>query len=191
MHRRYGAFDMETSPVRRLCYQVAMSLDGFIADPDHGADWIPMDPDIDFATIFDRFDTLVMGRRTFDGMVAAGREETPGKDTVVFSRTLDPASHPSVRVTAEEPGDVIRELKAREGKDLWLFGGGHLFRSLLQADVVDTVEVAVLPVLLGGGVSLLRSPGPRRKLRLTGHRLYEESGIMLLEYAVEPASNRS
>jgi dihydrofolate reductase len=52
--------------------------------------------------------------------------------------------------------------------------------------LVDTVEVAVIPILLGGGIPLVPSPAPRTKLRLTGRRVYEDSGIVSLEYAVLP-----
>jgi dihydrofolate reductase len=75
-------------------------------------------------------------------------------------------------------------LKARPGKDIWLFGGGELFRTLLEAGLVDTVEPAIVPVLLGDGTPMLPSPAVRRKLSLSGHRLYQKSGIVLLEYAI-------
>ena len=74
-------------------------------------------------------------------------------------------------------------LRAEWGKDIWLFGGGSLFRSLLDAGLVDTVEVAVMPVLLGGGIPLLPPPAERAKLKLTGQKVYK-AGIVLLEYAV-------
>ncbi|MDH3592494.1 MAG: dihydrofolate reductase family protein [Planctomycetota bacterium] len=58
--------------MRRVIYSVAMSLDGFIAGRNGEADWIVMDPDIDFQAHMDRFDTFLMGRRTF---VPAGLPE--------------------------------------------------------------------------------------------------------------------
>jgi dihydrofolate reductase len=69
-------------------------------------------------------------------------------------------------------------------KDIWLFGGGELFRTLLEAGLVDTVEPAVVPVLLGGGIPMLPSPASLAKLLLSNHRLYSKSGVVLLEYAV-------
>jgi dihydrofolate reductase len=64
--------------MRRLRYQVAASLDGYIAGPNGEADWITMDPDIDFGAIFNQFDTLFIGRRTFDSMKSAGIDLMPG-----------------------------------------------------------------------------------------------------------------
>ena len=57
---------------RRLRYQVAVSLDGFIAGPNGEYDWIVMDPSIDFGALFKQFDTLVMGRKTYEPLVAQG-----------------------------------------------------------------------------------------------------------------------
>lgn len=102
---------------RRLRYQVAVSLDGFIAGPNGEYDWIVMDPAIDFAALFKEFDT---------------------------ARTL--------------------------------------FRSLLDAGLVDTVEVAVVPVLLGAGVPLL-PPGATTKLVLADQKALP-SGIVALSYSV-------
>lgn len=170
--------------MRRVRYQVAMSLDGYIAGPNDEYDWITMDPDIDFAALFAQFDTFLMGRRTFEVMARQGDGSmTGGAQAIVFSRTMRQEDHPDVTIVRERPEETIAALKAREGKDIWLFGGGSLFRSLLEAGLVDTVEVAVIPVLLGGGIPLLPPPAQRRSLRLTGHRVYG-TGIVLLEYAV-------
>lgn len=164
-----------------------MSLDGFIAATDGSYDWIPMDPEIDFGALFAQFDTLVMGRKTYEVMQSydGGLDENGvyGKRTVVFSRTLVPAEHPHVTVVHGDPAAIIAELKATPGKDIWLFGGGNLFRQLADAGLVDTVEVAVIPILLGEGIPLV-PPGRRITLALTGHRIYPASGTALLEYDV-------
>ena len=70
-------------------------------------------------------------------------------------------------------------------KDIWLFGGGQLFRTLLDAGLVDTVEVAVMPVLLGEGIPVLPGPGERAKLRLTKSQVLEKTGTVTLQYDVE------
>jgi len=169
--------------VPRIRYQVAMSLDGYIAGPLGEADWIIIDPDIDFDALFAQFDTFLMGRRTFAVAGAAG-SAAPGTKTFVFSRTLPPADHPEVTIILDVSPETVAPIRAHATKDIWLFGGGTLFRSFLDAGLVDTVEVAVIPVLLGEGIPLLPHPAHQAKLALTGHRVYK-TGIVLLEYAVE------
>ena len=87
-------------------------------------------------------------------------------------------------VVAEGAEETVAALSAEPGKDIWLFGGGSLFRSLLDAGLVDTVEVAVMPVLLGEGIPLLPPPARQTKLKLTGHKVYK-TGIVSLEYSVQ------
>jgi len=170
--------------MRRVRYAVAASLDGYIAGPKGEADWIIMNPEMDFRALFEQFDTFLLGRRTFEMMARAGRGETPGMKTFVFSRTLRQQDYPGVTVVAEKSEETVAALRAEPGKDIWLFGGGSLFRSILNAGLVDTVEVAIIPVLLGGGIPLLAPPAGQTKLNLTGHKVYK-TGIASLEYAVQ------
>jgi dihydrofolate reductase len=163
---------------------VAASLDGYIAGPKGEADWIIMDPDIDFRAMFDEFDTVLVGRRTFEAMARGGNAVMPGMKTFVFSRTLRQRDHPEVSIVAREPEETLATLRAKSGKDIWLFGGGLLFRSLLDAGLVDTVEVAIIPILLGGGVPLLPAPAKQAKLKLNGHKVYK-TGIVSLRYALK------
>ena len=172
---------------RRLRYQVAVSLDGFIAGPNGDYDWIVMDPSIDFAALFKEFDTAVMGRKTYEVLTAqGGHGAMPGLDVVVFSRTLPAAAYPGVRIFNDDPREIVVALKAKPGRDIWLYGGGALFRSLLDAGLVDTVEVAVMPVLLGAGVPLL-PPGAATKLELADQKTLPVSGIVALAYSVPGA----
>ena|SRR5688572_739056 len=169
---------------RRVRYQVAVSLDGFIAGPKGEHDWIVMDPAIDFAALFSEFDTAIIGRKTYEVVTAqGGHGEMPGLEVVVFSRTLPPATHAGVRILNDDPREVVPALKAKEGRDIWLYGGGELFRSLLDAGLVDTVEVAVMPVLLGSGIPLM-PPGATTKLTLADQQTLSASGIVALAYSI-------
>lgn len=171
--------------MRLVRFGGAVSLDGYIAGPNGEYDWIVMDPEMDFGAMMSRYDTFLIARKTFDAMRAmgTGAQETAGIQNIIFSRTLNPEDFPDVLIEADAEG-VVRGLRAQPGKDIALFGGGDLFRSLLAAQLVDHVEVAVVPVLLGGGIPLLPSPAPRTKLELRNQRVYEKSGTVLLEYAV-------
>ncbi|MGH7711196.1 MAG: dihydrofolate reductase family protein [Gemmatimonadaceae bacterium] len=171
--------------MRRVIYSVAMSLDGYIAGPQGEYDWIVMDPDIDFKEIFAQFDTLLMGRRTFAVTVSQGQGGGwPEVKTVVFSKTLKQSDYPEVTIVSADAAATVKQLKAQPGKDIWLFGGGELFRSLLDAGVVDSIAVAVIPVVIGGGTPFLSAPANRTKLKLTKHKLYPKTGIVALDYDV-------
>ena len=170
----------------KIRYIVAMSLDGFIAGPNGEADWILMDPDINFAELWAQFDTLIMGRKTYHAAKSRlGEGFMQGMKTVVISRTLRPADHPNLTVLSNLTRDHIKSLRMQSMKDIWLMGGGELFGSMLTMQEVDTVEVSTMPVLLGGGVPLLSS-AQRTALKLSGHKIYR-SGIVSLVYDVQAA----
>jgi dihydrofolate reductase len=168
--------------MRRIVFGGAMSLDGYIAGPNGEYDWITMDPDIDFAALMARHDTYLIGRKTYDAMRTMGAgQAAPGSRNFVFSRTLPPGERDGVTVCADA-ASVAARLKAEPGKDIAIFGGGNLFRSLLAAGLVDGVEVSVVPVLLGGGIPLLPPPADRVRLTLRNQRVYKTTGTVGLEY---------
>jgi dihydrofolate reductase len=170
--------------MRRVRYSVAMSLDGYLAGPKGEIDWITNDPEVDFVGLAAQFDTMVMGRKTYEFAREHGASvRMPGINPYVFSTTLDQTQCPDATVSADAAATVA-SLKREQGRDIWLFGGGSLFRSLLELHLVNTIEVAIIPVLLGGGVPLLPARGTRATLRLVGHRLYSSTGRMWLEYEV-------
>ena len=175
--------------MRRMRYSVAASLDGYIADVNGGFDWIPHDPAVDFAALFDRIDTVFMGRKTFEVMQAQGGSAwKAGTRVYVASRTLEPESMPGVTLVRENPVEVASSLRHETGDgEIWLFGGGHLFATLLAERQVDAVEVTVVPVLLGAGIPLLAAGVDRTALTLTRSHVYP-SGMVMLYYAVPGAA---
>ncbi|MPZ21669.1 MAG: hypothetical protein GEV06_27835 [Luteitalea sp.] len=110
---------------------------------------------------------------------------TPGIQHIVFSRTLRPSDCPQATLS-DDAERVVADLRKKPGQDIALFGGGELFRSLLIAGLVDEVNFAVIPVLLGGGIPLLPSPAERARLKLKKHRVYEKTGTVGLEYDIVP-----
>ena len=170
--------------MRRVFYRVAASLDGFIAGPNGEIDWIIPDPTVDFASIYAGVDTVLLGRRTYELTLQPGAPPWPPDWRVyVCSRTLDATRHPGVTVLSENMNSAVAALRAEEGRDIWLFGGGNLFASLLAAGLVDNIEVAVMPVLLGDGIPLVSAGTPRSRLTLRSSAS-SSAGIVTLNYEV-------
>ncbi|MGE5803007.1 MAG: dihydrofolate reductase family protein [Gemmatimonadota bacterium] len=175
--------------MRTVRFSCAMSLDGYIAAPDGGYDWIVMDPEIDFDAMFKRYDTMLMGRKSYDA--AQGNDYgLPKPPTYVFSKTLRQADVKGATVS-NDVKKTVTELKNAPGKDIWLWGGGELFRSMLELKLVDALEVAVIPVLLGDGLPLLPKTKTRVSLVLTQQRLFKKTGTILLNYDVKGAGRSS
>ena len=175
--------------MRRVLYRVAASLDGFIAGPNGEIDWILPDPTVDLAALYANVDTVLLGRRTYELTLQPGAPPWP-KDWRVYvcSQTLDAEQHAGVTVVSGNIGATVVALRAESGRDIWLFGGGSLFASLLAADLVDQVEVAIMPVLLGCGTPLVSPDAPRSRLNLTRSNA-SPSGIVNLQYEVQHAAS--
>ena len=174
--------------MREVLYRVAASVDGYIAGPHGEVDWIVHDPTVDFAKIYESVDTVLLGRRTYELTRQPGAPAWPqGWQIYVFSRTLPPEEHPGVTVVSVDAGARVAALRAAPGREIWLFGGGSLFRSLLGAKQVDLVEVLVIPVLLGGGVPLLETGAPLTRLALEHVQRYP-SGLLGLRYRIPGAA---
>ena len=170
--------------MRQLRYSVAASLDGYIAGPNGEYDWIIVDPDIDFAEMYAGFSGLVMGRRSYDVFVSAGGPPGPALPTYVYSRTLPEGERGSVTIVRDAASHVRALKNSAEPKPLWLWGGGDLFRSLAGQGLVDGVDVAIIPIVLGGGTPFAPAPNLKLPLQLRKHRVYEKTGTVFLEYEV-------
>jgi dihydrofolate reductase len=174
--------------MRRVLYRVTASLDGYIAGPHGEVDWIIHDPAVDLGKVYESVDTVLLGRRTYELTRQPGAPAWPrGWQIYVFSRTLRPEEHPGVTVVSDDAGPRVAALRAEPGQDIWLFGGGSLFRSLLVAKQVDLMEVAVMPVLLGVGIPLVEVGAPVTRLTLEDVQRYP-SGLLGLRYQVPAAA---
>lgn len=141
---------------------VATSLDGYIARPDGGLDWLPQPPegdDFGFAELLASVDALLMGRATYE-MVQSFDGPWPYGDTpvVVLSNSLtaaDLAPKPGARVSLErgEPEAILARLAATGIERIYL-DGGQAVQRFLAADCVDELILTRVPVLIGAGISL-------------------------------------
>ena len=171
--------------MRRVRYRVAASLDGFIAGPNGEVDWIVPDPSIDFTSVYAGFDTALLGRHTYELTQRPGAPPWPaGWRIYVVSRTLPAGQASGVTVIDRDAESTVAALRAESGRDIWLFGGGQLFASLLAAGLVDRIEVSIMPVLLGRGIPLVAPGAPTSRLHLRSSEVHP-SGIVSLAYDVQ------
>ena len=180
--------------MRKVVYSLTNSLDNFIARQDGGADWILMDEEMmeEFPKMMEVFDTVLMGRKSYDVAYAQSHHQDPsqgeegfmGMKTYVFSRTMKQNPGGDVELVSGDAGEFVRQLKSQPGKDIWLFGGGELAASLLNENLVDEINLAVQPVLLGAGIPLFPGIGKQLDLQLVDSKTYK-NGIVSLTYRVK------
>lgn len=180
---------------RKLVYYVATSVDGFIERADGSFDGMLTDGQhiTDYLTSLRDFDTVLMGRRTYEVGFKYGVE--PGQpsltypDTMqyVFSGTMTAYDHPSLKVIREDAASFVRRLKGEPGRAIYLCGGGALAASLMAANLVDDIILKVNPVLFGGGVPVFGSQGVSAGLTLLDAKIYN-NGAAFMHYQVNGAS---
>ncbi len=145
---------------------IATSLDGFIARKDGALDWLPGsdeannepsgDEDFGFNAFMASVDALVMGRKTFEIVVASGHWFYDKKRVVVLSRTLTrlPASVPdTVEIRAGSPAVLVADLAAEGVKHIYV-DGGQTIQQFLNADLIDDITITRVPVIIGNGIPL-------------------------------------
>ncbi len=171
--------------MRTVTFGVANSLDNFIARPDHGVDWLLWSDDVQavMSEFWETIDTVVMGRKTYEVARGSDTPSYPGVTNYVCSRSLMPDEVEGATVVAEDAPELVRALKAREGKGICIMGGGELARSLLAAGAIDELALNIHPKLLGRGVPLFHDMPSEIDLELLECRPLEH-GCVLLRYRV-------
>jgi len=171
--------------MRRVRLFIATSLDGYMAGPDDDTSWLFRDGDYGYAAFFAGIDTVLVGRRTYESALAMDPWPYADRRVVVFTRGSDlMVASPDTVATSRSPDQVVTELRAGEGRHLWVVGGAMLVGACLDAGVIDDLIVSIHPILLGGGVPLV-APGSRRTpLALVGERRFP-SGLVQLTYRTD------
>jgi dihydrofolate reductase len=187
--------------MRKLVYYVASTIDGFIAGPDGAFDFFPFEADLAefIRTEYPEtlptalraplgidddpnrvFDTLVMGRGTYDPALKEGVTSPYAHlKQYVFSRSVPGAPEPEVEIVTGDPAELVRRLKREEGRHIWLCGGGHLAGQLLPE--IDELVIKLSPVIAGTGIPLVSRGFDPTRFTLTGATPLP-SGVVILRY---------
>lgn len=170
--------------VRPQCsVYIATSVDGYIARPDGGLDWLPSaeaeGDDCGYAAFFAGVDALVMGRNTYDTVLGFGHWPYAGKRCVVLTRR-PAAPHEGVEFFAGEPALLLERL-AQEGVQHVYVDGGVVIRQFLAARLVDELTLTMIPIVLGAGIRLFAGGEPELGLTLVACRSWP-AGLVQLHY---------
>jgi dihydrofolate reductase len=171
----------------RTILYIATSLDGYIATPDGGVEWLAGYDDslAGFDDFIAGIGAAAMGRESYE---FAARHDWPYADMPVGVLTGRPIDHPPPGVFAH-PGpasELLTTLHKRSDKDIWLVGGGMTIRAFLDANLIDLARIFVIPTLLGNGVPLFPKGACNvKKLEFAGMEPFE-SGVVELTYERAP-----
>jgi dihydrofolate reductase len=172
--------------MRKIIAYLATSVDGFIARPDGGVDWLdrPHPPgNYGMAAFVRSIDTVVMGRATYDVGKKLGAPLWTGAKNIILSRTL---TSDAVKGAAVESGDVRKlagKWRNEAGRDIWLMGGAKVFGEFLDAGVLDELIIHVVPVFIGTGIPLLDPKRRTSPLQLVSTKKFSD-GVVRLHYTV-------
>lgn len=172
--------------MRKLTYHVASTLDGFICRRDGSFDFFSTEGSQvdDYLATLRTYDTVLMGRRTYEPALAAGVSDPyPWLKTCVFTRTPPADANPRIQFVRSEAAGFVRSLKAEECGPIYLCGGAALASTLLSEGLVDEILVKLNPILLGDGVPLAPTLQRATALELRSTKVYA-NGVVLLQYAV-------
>lgn len=168
-----------------IVYYAAASLDGFIATPDGGIEWLPPieadGEDYGYRDFYASVDAVLMGSATYETILRHAAWPYPGKPCWVFTRQRRYAKsrEADINFTAASPDDIAGELDGQGIKRAWIVGGGKLAAYFRERGLITTYGIGVLPAILGGGIPLLEARGPLEKLTLTGCQAYADGTVML------------
>lgn len=177
--------------MRKLVYDVAMTLDGYIAHEDGSVDGFAMEGEFvaDYRARLETYDTVVMGRSTYTAGYAyglpPGQRAYPHMAHYIFSKTLRFGPEAAVDVVTDEAATTVARLKGESGGTIYLCGGGAFAGHLLDHGLIDEVLIKLNPIVIGRGIPLFGGIARRVPLRRVASKSYD-SGVTLLHYA--PAS---
>jgi dihydrofolate reductase len=166
---------------RKIILNVAVSLDSMIEGPKGEYDWCFTDQDYGMKEFIKSIDAIFYGRKSYELVQSMGENPWVGLKSYVFSNSMK-ANDEYELVN----GDIIAKvqaIKAMPGKKIWLFGGAELTTALMKAKLVDELQLAVHPIILGQGKAMFQNLPGRIKTKLISSETFE-SGLVMLNYQV-------
>lgn len=173
--------------MRKLSLFIATSLDGYIAKPNDDLSFLNIvekeGEDYGYAKFTAGIDTIIIGRKTYDYVlkqVGPSHYDNGTRDVYVMTRTQRPSTGRTIFYTGSL-AELVQQLKAQDGKDIYCDGGAEVIHELLQHDLVDECIISVVPVLVGDGIRLFKDGRPEQQLELVSATPFD-TGLIQLHY---------
>lgn len=158
-----------------------MSLDGLIEGPQGEFDWCFTDQDYGMTDFLESIDAVLYGRKSYEILMKMGPNPFANKQTFVVSKTLSGSA--DYTLLNDDVIEKVKEMKSSGGKNIWLFGGAELMTSLIEAQLVDELMLAIHPIILGKGKALFDALPGRLSTKLIGSKVYS-SGLVSTHYRI-------
>lgn len=170
---------------RKVILFVATSLDGYIASTDGDVNWLSVaekeNEDYGYTDFIKNVDTVIMGRKTYEKVLSFGIE-FPHKNRDVFILTRqNPDPKEGIQYYNGDLGQLVCDLKARDGKNIYVDGGSEIIDEMMKSNLVDEFVITVVPILLGKGMPLFRDNRPEMQIRHISTKTFD-TGVVQTHY---------
>jgi len=170
---------------RNVIVYIAMSLDGYITGPENSLDFLKRvekeGEDYGYATFLQTTDTIIIGRKSYDNVLAMGIAYPHADKTVyIITRTAKPAIG-SLNYYSGNLKALVLELKNKPGKNIFCDGGAEIVNQLLKDNLIDEFIISIIPVLLGNGIRLFNNSFEELSISLIGYSKFD-TGLIQLHY---------
>lgn len=172
--------------MKKVKLYIAASIDGYIARPDGDLEWLtgfpnPLKTDYGYRNFLASVDTVIMDNRTYQDILSMDVIwPYKGKETYVVTHHAQETKE-NIRFISENVVETISELHKKDGKDIWLFGGGQLISILLSADLVDEMQITYIPMILGNGIPLFPNSPKESQWSLLENKAFD-NGVLQVKY---------
>ncbi|WP_268846053.1 dihydrofolate reductase family protein [Flavobacterium aestivum] len=170
---------------RKVFLYIATSLDGYIAKPNDDLSFLSIveqeGEDYGYAEFIKSVDTVIVGRKTYDKVISMGFGfPHANKDTYIITRSPRPDIG-SVKFYSGNLKELINQLKAEKGKNIFCDGGAEIVNELLEDDLIDEFIISIIPIFVGNGIKLFKDGRPEQKLELISTKQFDK-GLVQLHY---------
>lgn len=171
--------------MRKIILYIAASIDGRIAEPDGGIEWLsgfPITEEINYGykEFIASIDTIIMGGRSWRELSNMDAMDTYADKLVYVVSHQNWGEKGNVKFITENITEYVATLRNDSGKDIWLFGGGKLISILLAADLIDEMRITYIPIVLGQGISLFPEQAKESHWKLSGSKPYENGTLQVV-----------